>query len=251
MRAVLAALLLLIAPAVAQAAPRAETAEAGGVRATLHYEVSRSSDDLEQVKGLRLVVERDGAVVHDAPVTVRGEPCEAFCGPANRFVKKRSVGVRDLDRDGVPEVLVQLFTGGAHCCVVAVVWRAGGPLLERAFGSVGYRLREDGLFVGGDRRFDGAFAPHAGSAQPVQLLRLRGGRFTDVTAAEGRTRVRRDAENLWRAWRRAVRNRQGRWAGGVLAAWAADRYRLGARRSALRTLRREARRNGLPRGYAR
>lgn len=247
----LAVLALLLVPASATAERVEERASLGDVQATLSYEVAEH-DGFEHYRDLRLVVRRAGAVVHDAPVEIaRGVVCEGFCRPADVVAGRRSVLVRDLDADGVPDAVVRLFTGGAYCCVVGVVVRPGAGVLRRDFGSAGFRLGTDGLFVTADRRFDFAFGPHAASAMPVQLLRVRGGRFVDVTRAEGRVRVRRDAAALWRSWRSVVRRGQARHAAGILAAWAADRYRLGARRSALRTVRAQARRGRVARSFPR
>lgn len=203
-------LLLVLAPPAAAAADR-EVRSLGEVRAVR--------------EDLRLRVERAGVVTFDRVLV---EDCGPFCS-ADRLV------LRDLDRDGVAEVVARVFTGGASCCVAGTIVTGTGAVLRRDFGRTGVRVADDGDLVTADRRLDGAFASTAGSATPVLVLRLRGGRLVDVTDA---ARARRDAERLWRAWRRVPRADR-RFAAGVLAAWAADRYRLGARRSALRVLRRE------------
>ncbi|NJL45623.1 MAG: hypothetical protein HC922_07595 [Leptolyngbyaceae cyanobacterium SM2_3_12] len=39
-----------------------------------------------------------------------------------------SVDLTDLDSDGIPEVVVQSFTGGAHCCMAisTYTWQGEG-----------------------------------------------------------------------------------------------------------------------------
>ena len=51
--------------------------------------------------------------------------------------------MRDLDGDGEPEAIVGGFTGGAHCCVLALVYRwngSGYATFENNFRDPGYRL---------------------------------------------------------------------------------------------------------------
>jgi hypothetical protein len=127
--------------------------------------------------------------------------------------------LRDLDGDGVAEVVARVFTGGASCCVAGTIVTGTGAVLRRDFGRTGVRVADDGDLVTADGRLDGAFASTAGSAMPVLVLRLRDGRLVDVT---DRARARRDAERLWLAWR-SVPRADRRFAAGVLAAWAADR----------------------------
>ena len=43
----------------------------------------------------------------------------------------RPLTVRDLDGDGEPEVLVDLYTGGAHCCFYTVILRFDRPHVPR------------------------------------------------------------------------------------------------------------------------
>ena len=42
--------------------------------------------------------------------------------PAGRG-DSRSIGLRDLDGDGEPEVLLELFSGGANCCLSTLIYR--------------------------------------------------------------------------------------------------------------------------------
>jgi hypothetical protein len=92
-------------------------------------------------------------------------------------------------------------------------------------------------FVSADDRFAYAFTAYAFSALPLQILSFRRDRFTDVTA-DHPAHVRADARRWRRAYRRA---RPDAFPQGVLAAWAADQYRLGRRAQALAHVRREAR----------
>jgi hypothetical protein len=228
----------LIAALVLPAAAHAETkvARSGAVEARLSW---REAGAME-VRNLRLRVVREGARAYDARVRT-GECGGSSCRPAG----EEPLRVTDLDGDAEPEVVLDVFSGGAHCCVVTRVLDWTGTeygLVDRNFRDAGYELRDldgDGVpeFRSADARFAYSFSSYATSGMPLQALRLRSGRFEDVTAAFPEL-IRRDAGE----WERRYRSRRNRSDGeqlGVLAAWAADRYRLGERAAMLGFLRAE------------
>lgn len=220
--AVMLTFLALAAPAQAEII---ETSS-GAVSAAVSFE---AKPDEGQWRDLRLVVRRDGNAVIDKALDVRG--CDQpYCRP-------QGVVVRDLDADGEPEVLVTVFTGGAHCCVVAqlLTW-SGGAFRERFhdFLDTGFDVVDldgDGRpeLRSSDARFRYEFASFAGSAFPVQIWQADGGLFEDVTAGFPEL-IRKDAAR----WLRIYRGRRGKptreWQ-GALAAWAADMELLGKRRT--------------------
>jgi hypothetical protein len=245
--ALAAACLLATAP---PAGADQQTASSGATAATFTFE-RVEEDGATRYAGLRLTVSRGGAPLYDQPVVVDG--CdESSCilgDPGGDAVR-----VRDVDGDAEPEVLLDLYTGGAHCCVVTTLLRfdgAGYTALTRNWGDHGYRLGDidgDGRqeFVSSDARFAYAFASFASSIFPEQIWALRNGQLTDVTR-ERPDRIRRDARRAWRLYRRTLA-RGDYEPRGPIAAWAADRYLLGERAGTLRLLRRLARRGRLP-GY--
>src|SRR5207247_597296 len=93
---------------------------------------------------LRLTIVRHGRTAFDAPLP------KSDCGycdswPAGGAGAGRSVKAADLDGDGEPEVLVDLYTGGAHCCFFTYFFRySGGTYVRTRFfwGNPGYRLRD-------------------------------------------------------------------------------------------------------------
>jgi hypothetical protein len=232
------------APPVAQA--RTESASQGAVTATFSY---RKSGDLEWT-GLRLTIVRAGTTLFDGAPDVRQCP-EPYCVPAGAFGTSgaTSVRVRDLDGDGEPEVVLELYTGGAHCCLYAQVYRlragaSGYDTTIHDFGDPGFALGDldgDGRpeFRSADFRFDYAFSSFASSGMPVRIWRFQAGRFLDVTASFP-ARIRRDAALWWRGYRRRRARTDGEQL-GLVAAWAGDEYRLGRRAHVLAVLRREAR----------
>ena len=234
--------LVLAAPAHAEILE----SSAGGVSATLSFQ---ALPDEVQWRDLRLVVKRGDATVVDRALDVRG-CAQPYCRPLE-------VLVRDLDADGEPEVLVNVFTGGAHCCFVSqlMTW-SGGSYRERFhdFLDAGFTVEDldgDGRpeLSSVDARFRYEFASFAGSAFPVQVWQVDGGTFEDVTAGFPQL-IRKDAAR----WLRIYRGRRGKrgyeWQ-GALAAWAADMELLGKRRTVDREMKVALRRRWVDRAFLR
>jgi hypothetical protein len=209
----------------------------GGVEAEIRY----SQPDDFTYHHLRVLIWRDG--VRERYSHIRARFCRPpFCGPLG----EDAVQVRDLDADGEPEVLVDLYTGGAHCCEVTRIWSWSGRRYRSQsvfWGNVFYRLRDlSGSpapeFVSGDDRFNYAFASYAFSGVPLRVLRWHDGDFRDVTRSQ-KPALRRDAHRWMHAYRRLRRGPAESL--GVLAAWVADEYLLGRRVHANHFLRHELR----------
>jgi hypothetical protein len=225
-----AAVVALLLPAAAHA--KTETAASGAVTATFTY--TDAGDG--KWTGMRIVVARGGQQVFDAAPTVDG--CEQpYCAPGDPFTDTGSIRATDLDGDGEPEVLVDFYSGGAHCCLIAEILRwtgTGYATIVRNFADLGYTLQEAAgpgqpqTFVTGDPQFAYAFASFADSPFPVRLLTLTGGTWHDVTRAHPET-LRAEATKLRKDYNK---RRNGTRALGVLAAWVADEYRLGEKAKA-------------------
>ena len=223
------------------AAPADEqVASSGQVTATVSFE--RHGE--YRFTALWLTIDRAGATVFDAAVHI--PTCqEPYCVPAGVFRDSPTVRVKDLDGDGEPEVLVDVFTGGAHCCFATQILRFDNTSYRTRshnWGDPGYRLADpdgDGRpeFRTADPRFAYAFASFADTAFPIRVLAWSNGQFIDVTR-ERAALIRADAKR----WKRTYyRRRDGNRALGVLAAWTADQYLLGRRKQANRFLAREQR----------
>lgn len=218
-------------------------------RATTAALSYRESHDV--YRGLRLRISRRGRTLFDAPPR-RVHPCAC---PNDGPVGGGAVRVRDLDRDGEPEVLVDFYSGGAHCCFYTDVYRYVAR--SRTYRpTVGYwgdlspKLVDLGLdgrpeFRTGDDRFAYAFASFAASAFPIRILRFDQGRFVDVTRRFPKL-VRRDAAELYALYRSQLRSPSYD-VRGILAAWLADQYSLGRGRAGWRVLERAERRGELGR----
>ena len=232
--------LLALALCLAAAAPAAaeqQTATEGQVTATFSF----AGGYPDGFTGLELAIARAGATAYDQPVSAKA--CEEpYCAPGGG--NRKSIHVRDLEGDGEPEVLLDLYTGGAHCCVIGQIFTfAGGSYRKAAehdWADPGYRLADvDGKgtveLKSADARFAYAFTAFAYSGFPVRLYHWRDGRLVDVTR-RFRAAVRKDAKRWMRIYRRADFEPQG-----ALAAWAADQHRLGRRAAARRFVRRAVR----------
>jgi hypothetical protein len=246
--ALAAASVTLVLASSAGAATRhvVETAAAGTVRADFAYDCCFAN--------LHLTISRNGSVLLDEAIQppIRDEEIQ----PARYFAHKKSLAVRDLDGGGEPEVMLDLYTGGAHCCWYTEVYHysaAGNSyvLTTHGWGNVEYRLSDldhDGLpeLVSGDDRFAYVFTDFAGSSFPLQIWHYRGA-FDDVTRRFP-ARIRRDARRQWH-WALAKPTRTDN--RGYLAAWTADRCLLRHRAAAFKRLDLLRRRGQIAKGWDR
>jgi hypothetical protein len=223
------------------------TASGGQVQATLSWQAADFG-----VKDPRLVVVRAGAQLFDGAPVAKPDVCSVGCVFAGTGADA-PLKVVDLDGDGEPEVLVDTFTGGAHCCSITDVLRFTGATYARretGWGSLGYDLRDldgDGRpeLSGYDFAFEDAFTSHAASFEPPLVLdyapAVKGG-FRDVTRRFPAL-VRRNLEEALHT-RRVARRRHAETLGAV-AAYVADLYLLGRGREARPYLARARRRGDL------
>ena len=195
----------LVVPASAAAQERTvETATAGDVTAELSYvKRQRGSGQFrfEEFRDFRVRVGR--AAARSSTTSRSGSRVEQFCTPAESALTRKHVGLRDLNGDGEPEAIVDLFTGGSSCCVfvyaygfdpAANVYRrarldTGGGFVVRDYGG-------DGVLelVGDDFRFRGLFTCGACGSRPIRIWHYGLRRFEVVTPsfpAQIRTHARR------------------------------------------------------------
>jgi hypothetical protein len=235
--------LLLAAPGVARADEAGSvTATGGPVRATLSWQAAELG-----VADPRLVVERDGVQAFAASPFRAGSACaEGGCSLLASGRRDSPLQVIDLDADGDPEVLVDAFTGGAHCCATTEVFRRDPTGAYAAvglrWGNAGYEVRDldsDGRpeLVTADDTFAAAFTAYAASYSPVRIVRFDARRRSGLVALTRRfaARVRSDLARIRRLIR-SQRRRADADLRGLVAAEIADLYLLGRPRTAVRTL---------------
>ena len=229
--AALAVALGLVFVTIATAAPKAhvERAKAGAVEAVFSYSYDAAAFRFSRQ---RLTITRDG--VKSFSAKLRKPPAAGFnAQPSGYFAGHRSVLVTDVDGDGEPEVVLDLYWGGAHCCWYSQVYRyvaATGhyaPLVH-VWGNFGYvfaDLDHDGTqeLVTRDDRFSYAFGSFADSRWPVRILRYRAGRVTVETPSYP-SEIGRDANALWHAAMNPKRKTSNQ---GIVAAWAAEEAMVG------------------------
>lgn len=227
-----AALALLVTAAGAHAATSTETVTSGAVTATLTTTYTSDLDDVVVSDDLSLAIARsDGG----SGATFAGEPAFAPYGPVGDHVARTgALRLVDLDGNGEPEVLVDLFTGGAHCCAVTfIAWRSpltgAYELHDALWGNPAPRLRDldrDGLpeFVGWDDRFAYAFGPYAATVFARRVWSFRDGRLVDATRSH-RALARGAMKVTWREYLRFRRNGYPR--ASALAAYIANSYSAG------------------------
>ena len=178
--------------------------------------------------GLHLTVMHFGKLILDAPVKSSLFPA----APAAGGLKPSSVSFHDLNGDGTPELVLVLWTGGAHCCYLDQIF----DFRKRPARKTEIDFRDSGghatvvngqpILQSADDRFDYAFTDYADSASPIQVWQYRSGRLVDTTRSFPGLIVT-DAARWWSrylATRASTRDNDVR---GILAAWAADESLLG------------------------
>jgi hypothetical protein len=238
---ILCAAVALVAPQAAAAAT--QTATAGDVTATFTY-----YGTYPQYHGETLSISRAGQVIYDQPVSSRDCLTGTYeCAPGN-ISGGDSVHIVNLESTSEPNVVLDLYTGGAHCCWVEQVFSFDAAtstylMSERDFWDVGDQmvdLRHDGLseFLSADERFEYAFTDYAASGAPIQILSFAGGHFTDITRQFPKL-IARDAAVWMKAFKAQAKEHYPD-SVGVVAAWAADEDLLGHHKLVARFLARQA-----------
>ncbi len=216
-----------------------QTAHSGDVSATFTFH-----GNWPQYSNETLAISRDGAAAYDAPVTSTW--CGGACAPGAAEPKQSSVQLLDLDGSSEPDVVLSLYSGGAHCCSIdEVFWfdKATDTYRETArnFGDPGAKildLRGGRVFLTADDSFAYAFTDYAASGLPIQILRFEGHAFHNVTRSYPAL-IEKDADEWMGAFNSMARGGYTD-SVGVIAAWAADEAMLGREQAADRFLVKQA-----------
>jgi hypothetical protein len=205
----------------AAAAVTTDSATSAGLTATFSY-----AGEGITTSNVRLELTKQGKVVYDQALPKAG--CHPVCAAGD----KHPVQIADLYGDGGQDVVLTLFSGGADCCTIDDVFvpsaAIGSYVVDsHNFGEAGAVLQNIGpkrrpLFVSADPAFYCRFTDCAGSGLPLQILEFEGERFVDVTKTYPQL-IAADAARWLRLYYREPSDGEG-----LIAAYAADEYNLGA-----------------------
>jgi len=205
-----------------------QTAHSGDVAATFEFR-----GHLPDYSGERLTITRGSSVFYQRAVDSRF--CHAECAPGSLLSRRSSVHVLDLEHNGRRDVVLDLYSGGAHCCSIEQIFSAdptGKTYVEtgRNFGDPGARivdLRHNGRFqfLTADDAFAYAFTDYAASGLPIQILTFANRHFKNVTRKYPRL-IAKDAAT-WLRFYQSTARRHYEDSIGLIAAWAADEEMLG------------------------
>jgi hypothetical protein len=256
----LAVVLALTIAAPASAATKTETSTSGQVTANFTYDYKRTSFGTYDFSRLHLTVDRAGVRLLDSDVG--GSDCDGcLAWPASQAVKGlSSVTVRDLDADGEPEVLLDLYSGGANCCWYSESYRFDelqNKYIHKTLRpglSFPYTLKDidkNGIpeFRTVDYRFAYKYGSNADTPRPLRIFNWgEGGKLVDVTLAFPRLAAI-DAAEYYKGYLkyRKVKDVNVR---GLLAAYLADSYNAGNGRVAWRRVVAAYRRGDVDRKFA-
>ena len=223
---VTAAVLAVAASALAGSAvaARAHATGPGNVNATLGI----SGQGMR--KRFRLTITLDGITKLDQ--IVKSTACPPGCSAVGLGRSKAPLRVVALRHGAVPDVVIGLYSGGAHCCFIDQVYRLNPKTdnfvkIEHDFADSGAQILDlnsdhNYEFLSSDARISNAgFTDFADSPAPLQIFSVQNTTFRDITRSYP-ARLRRDAAMWLRLFHRHYGN--GR---GLIAAWAADEELLG------------------------
>ena len=240
---VTAVVALSLGASPALAATKTETSTSGQVTATFTYDYKKTRYGTYDFMNLHLTIDRAGARLVDEPVeTPSCEGCEAW--PAGQGAEgTRSVTARDLDADGEPEVLVDLYSGGANCCWYSISYRFDenqNKYMRKVLRpglSFPYTLKDidkNGIpeFKSVDYRFAYKYGSNADTPRPLRIFNWDAGKLVDVTVGFPQLAAA-DAAGMYKGYLhyRKVKDVNVR---GLLAAYLADSYNAGNGRTAWR-----------------
>ena len=199
-----------------------------------HVDASINASGRGLHRRIKLKIAVNGTTEYDQ--FVKSSACPPGCDTIGIGSTSTPLRALALQANGLPDVVLGLYSGGAHCCFVDQVFSLDpgtGTFIktEHDFADAGARIVD----LNGDRNFEflsadarlsnAGFTDYAHSPAPVQIFAFSSHRFHDVTRKYP-ARITKDAARWLSAFRHNFRN--GR---GLIAAWAADEYLLG--RSAL------------------
>jgi hypothetical protein len=223
---VVAAVSLFVSNAIAGATTQRATL--GDVTATFSY---HGTTPLSQHPHLEIAV--NGKTVYNQPVSSKW--CAEECEPNVIARARKVVHVLHLQASGSPSVVLDLYSGGAHCCAIEQVYSfaANSSTIQKSehnFGDPGVRLVTLGTkgsvdFLSANDVFAYEFTDYGASGEPIEILSFSHRVFHNVTRSFPQL-IAKDASQ-WMSAFRAQAGTHYQDSVGVVAAWAADEDMLG------------------------
>lgn len=147
-----------------------------------------------------------------------------------------TIELKHLDPDGVPEVIFDRFTGGAHCCSIYTIHSWQGDRLYRtvtqpldASAAGPFKdLNGDGYseWLSADPRFLYAFSSYASSWPPTITLSFREGSLID-TSQQFQEEMRSTAYGMYISTRQSTPKNPMLGVNGILAGYVAQKILMG------------------------
>lgn len=213
----------LILAATAAAKVTTQTGSSGGVTATFTF-----TGSAPLVSHPRLTIVLAGQELYNQPVS--SHQCGTECGPGAFGAHASSVRVLNIEGNGQPDVILELYSGGANCCFIDQVFSLDPGTMtyvktEHVFdtGALIKTLAPSHrwVFVSSDANFKYEFTDGADSGEPIQIWSFGSHRFSNVTRHYPK-QIAADAATWLRLFKHHVANGVG-----LIAAWAADEELLG------------------------
>jgi hypothetical protein len=214
--------------AVPSASASTFTAHSGEVKATFSV-----SGTFPQAKNGQLTIFKSGKIVDH--VVVSSKWCGHQCWPNSVSSRQSVVHVVRLSPGGPLDIVLDLYSGGAHCCAIEQVYYFNSSTrkynkVEHSFGNPGVKLMPLGkggsdLFLSADDRFAYAFTDYAASGMPIEIESFSNGTFQQVTKDFPHL-ITKDATQYRDAFFDAASSKYDDTV-GLAAAWVADEDMLG------------------------
>lgn len=180
-----------------------------------------------------LKITLSGEVVYDQSVSSAW--CAKECSPNVIAEAMKVVHVVHLEKSGLPSVVLDLYSGGAHCCSIEQVYSVAPnssviEKFEHNFGDPGVRLVKLGAggsfdLLSADDTFAYTFTDFAASGLPIEIFSFSHDALHNVTRSFPDL-IAKDA-NQWMHAFKSQASTHYQDSVGVVAAWAADEDMLG------------------------
>jgi hypothetical protein len=192
--------------------------EKGEVKLVIDYEpINFGEGDFSTDKNVRYVISYQGEE------QIVNEVFTMYSGSAS---------LQDLDQNGTPEVIIETYSGGAHCCTNFLIYTWNNKefikietgLRDGSGGEFTDLDNDDKIeFVTADNAFLYYFSSYAGSFPPTMIFQLEAGQFQEVTHQY----PEQLQATAWKMYQLFLDRRHSGEVNGILAGYVAQKILLG------------------------